>query len=153
MDSGERHAHAGSGYNARRAECAAAARALGLASLRDADARRGGALPDRWTAGCGTSSRRTPASTPPSPRCERGDVAAIGPLLDASHASLRDLYEVSTQAVESAVARLKAAGAAGARVIGGGFGGHVVALLPEGVAPPADAVVVSPSAGARLMQP
>ena len=57
----------------------------------------------------------------PAPRSAR--------LLDASHASLRDLYEVSLPAVDDAVARLRAGGAAGARMVGGGFGGSVLGLL------------------------
>ena len=59
-------------------------------------------------------------------------MAELGRLLDASHASLRDCYEVSTPAVEEAVRRLKQAGALGARIVGGGFGGHVLGLLPGG---------------------
>jgi tryptophan synthase alpha subunit len=57
-------------------------------------------------------------------------------LLDASHASLRDDYEVSVDAVERTVARLKDAGAAGARIVGGGFGGSVLALFPPEATPP-----------------
>ncbi|HLH15114.1 MAG TPA: hypothetical protein VKV16_10025, partial [Solirubrobacteraceae bacterium] len=80
-----------------------------------------------------------------------GDLPALGELLNASHASLRDDYEVSTPAVEAAVSRLLDAGAAGARVVGGGFGGIVLALLAPGVAPPAGAREVRPSAGAHLL--
>jgi galactokinase len=72
-------------------------------------------------------------------------------LLDRSHASLRDLYAVSTPAVEAAVERLRAAGAAGARVIGGGFGGHVLGLLPPGVEGPPGALEVRPGPGARAL--
>ena len=79
-----------------------------------------------------------------------GDVAALGPLLDASHASLRDDFEVSTDAVEKVVARLKAGGAAGARLIGGGFGGHVLALYEPGAKLPSGGLVVAPAAGARI---
>jgi galactokinase len=49
------------------------------------------------------------------------------------------------------VARLKAAGAAGARMVGGGFGGSVLALLGPGVARPAGAFPVAPGAPARLL--
>ena len=55
-----------------------------------------------------------------------------GALLDASHASLRDDYEVSVDAVERTVTRLKDAGAVGARIMGGGFGGSVLALFGTG---------------------
>ena len=53
--------------------------------------------------------------------------------------------------VEATVERLKAAGAAGARMVGGGFGGSVLALLPPGVARPAGALAVAPRAPARLL--
>jgi galactokinase len=81
----------------------------------------------------------------------RGDLAALGGLLDASHASLRDDYEVSVPEVEATVHRLKAAGAAGARMVGGGFGGAVLALLPPGVAAPREALAVAPAPGAHLL--
>ncbi|HEU0315726.1 MAG TPA: hypothetical protein VFR49_00265, partial [Solirubrobacteraceae bacterium] len=68
-----------------------------------------------------------------------------------SHASLRDLYAASTPRVEATVAALKDAGAAGARMVGGGFGGHVLALFPPGRRPPPEAEVVVASAGARLL--
>jgi galactokinase len=80
-----------------------------------------------------------------------GDLEAAGRLLDASHASLRDDYEASVPAVEETVAALKAAGAAGARMVGGGFGGSVLALLPPGVVAPAAARVVSPGPPAALV--
>ena len=80
-----------------------------------------------------------------------GDLCAVGALLDASHASLRDLYDASTAAVERTVAALRAAGAAGARMVGGGFGGHVLALLPPGTAAPEGALEVCPGPGARLV--
>jgi galactokinase len=79
------------------------------------------------------------------------DLAAVGRLLDASHASLRDEFEVSTPAVEAAVERLRAAGAAGARLIGGGFGGSVLGLFAPGVRVPAQAREVRPGAGAHLL--
>jgi galactokinase len=80
-----------------------------------------------------------------------GDLIEAGRLLNASHVSLRDDYEVSTPAVEAARARLLEAGALGARVIGGGFGGHVLGLLPPGAPPPQGAHDVRPGEGARLL--
>ena len=77
--------------------------------------------------------------------------AAVGALLDASHASLRDDYEASVPEVEATVDRLKRAGAAGARMMGGGFGGAVLALLPAGRPRPDGAVVVAPGPAARLL--
>ena len=151
VDSGERHDLSASGYNARRQECARAARELGVASLRDATAERARRLPDpldrrvRHVLGENERVEGTVAAL------RAGDLARVGGLLDASHASLRDLYDASTPAVERTVAALRSRGAAGARMVGGGFGGHVLALLPPDVTPPAGALEVAPSAGARLL--
>jgi galactokinase len=80
-----------------------------------------------------------------------GDLEAVGRLLDASHASLRDDYAASVPEVEATVERLKAAGAAGARMVGGGFGGAVLALLPPGVPVPDGALTVVPGPRAALL--
>jgi galactokinase len=80
-----------------------------------------------------------------------GDLEAVGRLLDASHASLRDDYSASVPEVEATVEQLKHAGAAGARMVGGGFGGAVLALLPPGVAVPDGALRVVPGPPARLL--
>jgi galactokinase len=80
-----------------------------------------------------------------------GDLPTVGRLLNASHASLRDQYEVSTPAVETTVERLLQAGAAGARIVGGGFGGHVLGLLPAGARAPSGAREVHASPGAHLL--
>jgi galactokinase len=61
-----------------------------------------------------------------------GRVAELGPLLDASHDSLRDDFDLSCPELESAVAAARSAGALGARLVGGGFGGSVIALVPAG---------------------
>ena len=61
---------------------------------------------------------------------EAGDWAALGPLLDASHASLRDDYEVSCEELDVAVDPARQVGALGARMTGGGFGGSAIALVP-----------------------
>jgi galactokinase len=80
-----------------------------------------------------------------------GDLERAGRLLDASHASLRDDYEASVPEVERTVERLKQAGAAGARMVGGGFGGAVVALVRPGAAAPAGALTVAPGPPAALV--
>jgi galactokinase len=59
---------------------------------------------------------------------EQGDVATLGPIFAASHASLRDDYEVSTPTLDALVDAALAAGAFAARMTGGGFGGSIVAL-------------------------
>ena len=61
-----------------------------------------------------------------------GQVADLGPLLDASHASMRDDFEITVPTVDLAVESARAAGALGARMTGGGFGGCIIALLPTG---------------------
>lgn len=61
---------------------------------------------------------------------ETGDFAAIGPILIAGHASLRDDLEVSCRELDVAVDAAVAAGAIGARMVGGGFGGSAIALVP-----------------------
>ena len=83
---------------------------------------------------------------------EAGDPAEVGRLLDASHRSLRDDYEVSVAEVERAVATCKRAGALGARIVGGGFGGSVLALFPPGAELPTGAVAVRPGPSARLAE-
>jgi galactokinase len=151
VDSGATHSIAGSGYNERRAECEAAARALGLPSLREATeadlTRLDGALRKR-ARHIVTENARVDAM---AAALHAHDLETAGRLLDESHASLRDDYESSVPDVEATVASLKAAGAAGARMVGGGFGGSVLALLAPGVPAPAGALAVAPGAPARLL--
>ena len=150
VDSGEKHTHARSGYNERRAECARACAELGIASLREATLSMAESLPVplSWRARhVITENERVDAAVA---ALERGDMDKLGRLLDASHASLRDCYEVSTPAVEAAVRRCKRAGALGARIMGGGFGGHVIALLPPDAGRLDGAVEVRPGNGARV---
>jgi galactokinase len=151
LDSGDSRALAASGYNERRAECTRACELLGIDSLRAADRESLDVLPP-------TLSRRVQHVLEENARVSQtvtalhlGELERVGALLDAAHASLRDLYECSTAAVEVAVARLKRAGAVGARIVGGGFGGHVLGLFPPNASPPAAAREVRPSAGARLL--
>jgi galactokinase len=151
VDSGVEHSHAGSGYNDRRRECREACAALGIASLRDARAEDATDLPeplDRRVRHVVEENARVDAAVA---ALRTGDLGALGRLLDASHASLRDNYEVSVPEVEATVARLAAAGAAGARIMGGGFGGAVLALFPPGATPPDDAVAVAPGPPARVL--
>jgi galactokinase len=97
------------------------------------------------------------------------DWTRLGPLLDASHASLRDDYEVSCAELDVAVEAARSAGALGARMTGGGFGGSAIALVPvdlvdavQGAVQEAfadhgwktpDFFVAEPGAGARVAQP
>jgi galactokinase len=150
LDSGEHHAHASSAYNQRRVECTRACELLGVSSLREASIEAVAALPAplrqraRHVLGENERVLRTVAAL------RAGDLAAVGDLMSASHASLRDDYAASTPSLEAAVARLLDAGATGARMVGGGFGGSVLGLFAPGARPPNGAREVRPSAGARL---
>lgn len=151
LSSGERHTNASSGYNERRAECARACQLLGVRSLTQATPEAIDRLPE-WLAlrashVIGENDRVRAAVA--ALRAE--DLPAVGALLNASHESLRDRYQVSTAAVEATVERMLAAGAAGARIVGGGFGGSVLGLFAPGVDPPAGARQVRPGRGARLL--
>jgi galactokinase len=151
LDSGERHANAASGYNERRSECAAACERLGISSLRDATLEDTERLPSPLAERVRhviTENERVEQTVT---ALERGDLGMVGELLDASHASLRDCYEISTPAVEATVTRLRDAGAIGARIVGGGFGGNVLGLLPPEVGVPEGAIAVRPGPGARLL--
>ena len=140
---------ASSGYNQRREECRAASRALGVESLRDASDPTGLPPPlDRRVRHVLTENERVDATVT---ALGAGQLAEVGRLLDASHRSLRDDYEVSVPEVERAIAVCKRAGALGARIMGGGFGGSVLALYPPGAELPEDAVTVEPGPGARLL--
>jgi galactokinase len=133
IDSRSPHAHVDGEYAARRRSCEEAARALGVASLRElteADLRSPAvaALEE-------TSYRRVRHVVTENARVlrtvdllEDGRVREIGPMLTASHASLRDDYEVSVPRIDAAVDAALDAGAYGARITGGGFGGCVIAL-------------------------
>jgi len=151
LDSGAPHEHASSGYNERREECRRAAELLGVESLRDAA--NAGGLPDplnRRVRHVISENERVDAAVA---ALRERDAEALGRLLDASHASLRDDYEVSVPEVERAVAACHDAGALGARIMGGGFGGSVLALFSPGTTLPDGAFPARPGPGARFLPP
>jgi galactokinase len=134
LDTRTQHTHADGAYAARREGCEKAAAALGLASLRELD-----------LDGLDEALGRLDAELQPLVRhvvteddrvrqvvalLDDGRVGEIGPLLSASHASLRDDYRVTVPELDVAADTLVQAGALGARMTGGGFGGCVIALLP-----------------------
>jgi galactokinase len=152
LDSGEQHANAGSGYNERRAQCARACELMGVQSLRDATLELAATLPSPLAERARhviTENDRVEAAVQ---ALAAGDMPVLGALLNASHRSLRDQYEISTPAVERAVERLRSAGATGARILGGGFGGNVLGLLPPGAAAPPQAIEVHAGPGAYLSE-
>ncbi len=137
IDTTVEHAHASGGYRDRRAACERAAAALGVPALRDvavADLDRARDVLDdvtfRRMRHIVTENQRVldtvEALSASGPR-------AIGELLVASHASMRDDFEISVPELDTAVEAALAAGALGARMTGGGFGGSAVALI-EGAA-------------------
>jgi galactokinase len=133
LDSGVARELAASGYNTRRAECEEAARALGVPALRDVpvDALdRVNRLPDplrRRARHVVTENQRVLDAV------RAADAAALGRLMNASHASLRDDFEVSVPALDTLVRLLQQrAEVFGARLTGAGFGGACVALCRQG---------------------
>jgi galactokinase len=132
IDTRAEHSLVDGQYAARRAACHAAAARLGVGTLRevaDLDAALA-ALPDP------VEQRRVRHVVTEIARVEqfadlvRDDrVRDVGPLMDASHESLRVDYEVSCDELDVAVAVARAAGALGARMTGGGFGGSAIALI------------------------
>jgi galactokinase len=152
LDSGERRSNASSGYNQRREECARACELLDVRSLREASPAEVGRLPpplrERARHVLSDNARVDGAVA----ALRAGDLPALARLLNESHASLRDDMDISTPAVEATVRRMLDAGAAGARLLGGGFGGSVLGLLPSGAAVPEGAREVRPCAGARLLE-
>jgi galactokinase len=152
LDTGVRRENASSGYNRRREECARACELLGVGSLREVGQARLAELPpplrERARHVLGDNARVDGAVA----ALRDGDLPTLGELLNESHASLRDDLDVSTPAVEATVRRMLDAGAAGARLLGGGFGGSVLGLLPPGVAVPIGAREMRPCAGARVLE-
>jgi galactokinase len=133
-----RHENATSAYNERRTACEAAARWLGLRALRDATEADVNRLPDpvlraRARHVVAENARVLHAAKV----LESGDPMVLGPLLFASHASLRNDFEVSCDELDALVELAASApGVIGARMMGGGFGGCVLILvLADGVEP------------------
>ena len=142
VDTGARHALTDGRYALRRAECEGAARALGVPSLRDVDdparaAEIGDPVLARRARHVITDNCRVRAAVD---LLNVGDLAGLGPLLHASHASLRDDFEVSWPQADVAAEAAEAAGGLGARMMGGGFGGSVIALVPADTAGPREAI-------------
>jgi galactokinase len=134
IDTRAEHAHSGGEYAERRAGCEAAARVLGVASLRAvADApidETLGRLPEELRPLVRHVVGETGRVRAVVELLRAGRLRDIGPLLDASHVSLRDDYRVSIAELDLAVYTARVAGALGARMTGGGFGGSAIALVP-----------------------
>jgi len=124
LHSGVARTLAGSAYAERRAACEVAAARLGLTALRDATLDQ--VRDDPIARHVVTENQRVLDF---ATALRTGDTNALGPLLLASHASLRDDYAVSTPELDLLVELVVSHGAIGARLTGAGFGGCVVALV------------------------
>jgi len=137
LDTQTPHALVDSEYADRRRSCEEAARLLGVPALRDVtdvDAALA-SLPDpemqRRVRHVVTENARVLAA---AAVLREDRITDLAPLLDASHASMRDDFEITVPTVDLAVATAKEAGALGARMTGGGFGGCIIALVGAGTA-------------------
>jgi len=143
VDTKAPHRHAGGEYADRRRACEAAAAALGVPALRDAS------VADLSRVSDPVMLRRARHVVSENQRVldtvallRSGRVREIGPLMTASHASMRDDFEITVPEVDVAVGAALDSGAYGARMTGGGFGGCVLALVDAPAAPKvAEAVV------------
>ena len=132
VDTGTSHTHADGGYGDRRRECEEAAARLGVPALRDvADVAGLAGLDDE------VLLRRARHIVTENARVLEvvdvlrgtGDPRVIGPVLTAGHVSLRDDFQISTVELDACVDAAVEAGAHGARMVGGGFGGSAVVLV------------------------
>lgn len=140
LDTRTPHSHVDGEYAARRAACEKAAGLLGLDALRDVTDLA--AALDRLAAEGDQGEelvRRTRHVVTENERvleaidlARAGSFAELGPLLDASHVSMRDDFEITVPTVDLAVETAREQGALGARMTGGGFGGCIIALVPVG---------------------
>jgi galactokinase len=134
LDTATRRGLVGSAYNERRCQCEAAAAFFGVSALRDVDLetfeRRSAELEEPIRSRARhviTENHRTEAA---AEAMVRGDVDELGELMSQSHASLRDDYRVSSEALDAMVeAAMGHPACRGARMTGAGFGGCAVAII------------------------
>jgi galactokinase len=139
-DSAIRRGLVDSAYNERRAQCEEGARLMGVKALRDVSVEmfetHRAQLPAVTARRCEhvvTEDQRTLDSVE---ALKRGDLAAFGKLMNASHASMRDGFEITTPDIDTLVEiQQNVSGCLGARMTGGGFGGCTVALVQDGAVP------------------
>ncbi|MBO0841892.1 MAG: galactokinase [Nocardioides sp.] len=126
------HTNSDGGYASRRAQCEQAATELGVPTLREARLADVERLDDdvvrRRARHIVTEIARV---EPAADALVAGDWTTLGELFAASHASMRDDFEISVPELDLAVATATEHGADGARMTGGGFGGSIVSVLPE----------------------
>ncbi|MFG3038871.1 galactokinase [Streptomyces sp. NPDC048330] len=158
VDTRVKHALGDGAYAERRAGCEAGARALGVKALRDVSAVH---LPESLALlSDETVLRYVRHVVSDNARVERvidlldaGDTRAVGPVLTEGHASLRDDLKVSCRELDLVVETANAAGALGARMTGGGFGGSAVVLVDTDRADEVAAAVTAAFAAAGHAAP
>jgi galactokinase len=153
IDTRVRHRLADGQYGARRASVEKAAATLGLASLREATLRDLDGLDDELRPRARHVVTEIARVRQVVALLDSGCLADTGPLLDASHASLRDDYAVSCAELDLAVDTARSAGALGARMTGGGFGGSAIALVPADRIDAVSSAVGAAFARAGLSEP
>jgi galactokinase len=136
-DTGTRRRLGHTDFNQRFAECREASRLLGVAALRDVPPddleERLSILPNPLHRRARHVVREIARTVATADLLERGELAAVGREMNASHAGLRDEYEVSTPELDAlAEAAWKLPGVYGSRMSGGGFGGCTISLLAAG---------------------
>jgi galactokinase len=134
VDSMIKHAHVEGEYRARRADCDEAVKLLGVTSLRDIDIvhlpRELAKLPERAAKRARHVVTENMRVIAVETAMRKGDANALGGLLNQSHISLRDDMEISIPEVDALVAIVqKTPGVFGARLMGGGFGGSIIAAV------------------------
>ena len=133
MDSTERHDHSEGGYRLRREECEEAARIIGVNALGELSSDDIAGWEGRMREPVFRRMRHIVSDSARAREVARlltdGQPEAIGPVLTDGHRSERDDFELSTPAIDAAVAAAIDAGALGARLTGGGFGGASIALV------------------------
>ncbi|GAA1793676.1 galactokinase [Planosporangium flavigriseum] len=147
------HRHVDGEYADRRAVCEAAARTLGVRALRDVG-------PEVFSRLDGVALRRVRHVVTENQRVldtvhllRSGDIRGIGPLMTASHKSMRDDFEITVPEVDTAVEVALENGAYGARMTGGGFGGCVLALVDASRASAVASAVAEAFASAGFTAP
>ena len=141
VDTRAPHAHVDGEYAARRRAAEEAAALLGVPALRDAVLADVGRLPEHLAKRARHVITENQRVLDTVELLRGGQVREIGPLMTASHVSLRDDFEVTVPELDTAVDAAIAAGAYGARMTGGGFGGCVLALVDAGRVPLVEASV------------
>jgi galactokinase len=151
------HAHASGGYRERRASCEKGAAAFDVRALRDLtvdDLPRAREILDdvtfRRVRHIVTENQRVLDTVT---ALDLAGPRAIGDLLTASHASMRDDFEISVPELDLAVETTLAAGALGARMTGGGFGGAAIALISAELVPAATDAVYAAFAASGFRAP